>query len=124
VTHTYYIAPSALQPGTDSLWLYSVPNYGGTPNPQEIVEGVQAIAPLYGEDTDGDGVPNRYVTADGVGVWTNVVAVRAQLLMQTVQDGMATSPQPYTFNGTTVVPADRRVRTVMNATISVRNRNP
>jgi len=124
VTHTYYIAPSVLQPGTDSLWLYSVPNYGGTPNPQEIVEGVQAIALLYGEDTDGDGVPNRYVTADAVGVWANVVAVRAHLLMQTVQDRMATSPQPYTFNGTTVVPADRRVRTVMNATISVRNRNP
>jgi len=124
VTHTYYVAPSALQPGTDSLWVYSVPNYAGTPNPQEIVEGVQNIALLYGEDTDGDGVPNRYVTADAVGVWTNVMAVRVQLLMQTVQNNMATSAQPYTFNGVTTVPADRRIRTVMDSTISLRNRNP
>jgi type IV pilus assembly protein PilW len=124
VTHTYYVAPSVLQPGTNSLWLYSVPNYAGTPNPQEIVEGVQNIALLYGEDTDADGVPNRYVTADAVGVWANVVAVRVQLLMQTVQNNMAASAQPYTFNGVTTVPADHRIRILLNSTISVRNRNP
>jgi len=123
VTRTYYIAASALQPGTNSLWVYSVPNYTGSPNPQEIVEGVQNIAALYGEDTDGDGVPNRYVTANGVGTWANVVAVRAQLLMQTVQNNMTSSAQSYTFNGTTVVPTDHRLRTVVNSTISVRNRN-
>ncbi len=78
---------------------------------------------LYGEDTDGDGVPNRYVTANGVGTWANVVAVRAQLLMQTVQNNMTSSAQSYTFNGTTVVPTDHRLRTVVNSTISVRNRN-
>jgi len=124
VTNTYYVAPSVLQPGTDSLWLYSVPNYAGGANPHEIVEGVQNAAMLFGEDTDGDGVPNRYVTADAVGVWTNVVAIRIELLMQTVQNNMATSAQPYTFNGTTTVPSDLRIRTVMNSTISVRNRNP
>jgi type IV pilus assembly protein PilW len=124
VTRTYYIAPSVLQPGTDSLWVYSVPNYTGSPNPQEIVEGVQNIALLYGEDTDGDGVPNRYVTANAVGTWANVVAVRAQLLMQTVQNNMATSAQAYTFSGTTVTaPGDLRLRAVMNSTISVRNRS-
>jgi hypothetical protein len=52
-----------------------------------------------------------------------VVAVRAQLLMQTVQNNMATSAQAYTFNGTTVTaPGDLRIRAVMNSTISVRNR--
>jgi type IV pilus assembly protein PilW len=124
VTHTYYVAPSVLQPGTDSLWLYSVPNHAGTANPQEIVEGVQNIALLYGEDTDADGVPNRYVTADAIGVWSNVVAVRAQLLMQTVQNNLATSAQPYTFNGVSTTPTDLRMRIVLNSTISVRNRNP
>ena len=124
VTHTYYVAPSVLQPGTDSLWLYSVPNYGGTANPHEMVEGVENIGLLFGEDTDGDGVPNRYVTADAVGTWANVVAIRVELLMQTVQNNLATSAQPYTFNGVATVPSDLRIRTVMNSTISVRNRNP
>ena len=64
------------------------------------------------------------VTADAVGVWTNVVAIRVELLMQTVQNGLATSAQPYTFNGVTTTPSDLRIRTVMNSTISVRNRNP
>jgi type IV pilus assembly protein PilW len=123
VTRTYYIAGSVLQPGTNSLWVYSVPNYSGSPNPQEIVEGVQNIALLYGEDTDADGVPNRYVSANAVGSWVNVVAVRSQLLMQTVQNHMTSSAQPYTFNGATVVPADSRLRTVVNSTISVRNRS-
>jgi type IV pilus assembly protein PilW len=122
VTRSYFVAPSALQPGTTSLWSYSVPNYTTAAQPQEIVEGVQNLQLLFGEDTDGDGVPNRYVTADLVGTWSNVIAVRVQVLMQSVQDNMATMPQPYTFNGTTVTPVDRRIRTVMNSTISVRNR--
>jgi len=122
VTRTYYVAPSLLQPGTTSLWTYSVPNYTGAAQPQEIVEGVQNMLFLFGEDTDGDGVPNRYVTADLVGTWANVIDVRVELLMETVQDRMATMPQPYTFNGATVTPNDLRVRTVMNSTISLRNR--
>jgi len=43
--------------------------------------------------------------------------------MQTVQNNMTSSAQSYTFNGTTVVPTDHRLRTVVNSTISVRNRN-
>ncbi len=124
VTRTYYLAPSAMQPGSRSLWVYSVPNYSGGANPQEIVEGVQDWALQFGEDTDADGVPNTYGAADQVGTWGHVIAVRVQLLMETVVDGVVTSPQPYTFNGATVLPVDRRYRSVMNQTVSLRNRTP
>jgi type IV pilus assembly protein PilW len=126
VSHTYYVAPSAIHPGASSLWLYSTPNYSGGANPQEIVEGVQGAVYLFGEDTDGDGVPNHYVTADLVGVWTNVVAIRVQLLMQSVRDGVTTAPVAYTFpaGGTSVTPTDRRLRSVVNSTISIRNLTP
>ncbi|MBV8157470.1 MAG: PilW family protein, partial [Dyella sp.] len=86
ITKTYYIAPSARKPNTklNSLWSYSVPDYTGSGQPQELVEGVDNLALLYGEDTDGDQSANRYVTADNVGNWNNVVSVRLQVLMETV----------------------------------------
>jgi len=124
VTRTYYIAPSVRRPGTNALWANSVPAYDGQAQPEEMVEGVDKLVLFFGEDLDGDRAANRYVTADAVGTWNNVVSVRAQLLLATVRDNMATSPQPYTFNGTTTTPTDKRVRTALSSVITVRNRVP
>jgi type IV pilus assembly protein PilW len=124
VTRTYFVAPSTRRPGINSLWSNSTPAYDGQPQPEEVVEGVEGLALLFGEDLDGQRAANRYVTADAVGNWANVVSLRAQVLLGTTRDNVASSPQPYTFDGNTTTPSDHRVRTTMASVITVRNRVP
>jgi type IV pilus assembly protein PilW len=122
VTRTYFIAPSVKKPGTNTLWANSVPAYDAQAQPEEMVEGVDNFALLFGEDLDGDRAANRYVRANAVGTWNNVVSVKAQVLLATVRDNMATSPQPYTFNGVTTTPTDKKMRSALSSVITVRNR--
>jgi type IV pilus assembly protein PilW len=89
-----------------------------------MVEGVERLALFFGEDTDGDKAANRYVSADAVGTWNNIVSVKTQLLLATVRDNMTTAPQTYTFDGVTTTPTDRRLRSVLSSVITVRNRVP
>jgi type IV pilus assembly protein PilW len=124
VTRTYYVAPSVRRAGTNSLWANSVPAYDGQSQPEEMVEGVEGLTLLFGEDLDGVRAANRYVAADGVANWNNVVSVRAQVLLATVRDNVATSPQPYVFAGITTTPTDRRIRSALSSVITVRNRVP
>jgi type IV pilus assembly protein PilW len=124
VTRTYYVAPSARKAGTNSLWVNSVPAYDGQPQPEEMVEGVEGLALLFGEDLDGGRAANRYVSAESVTNWGNVVSVRAQVLLATVRDNVASLPQPYTFAGTSTTPTDRRIRSALSSVITVRNRVP
>jgi type IV pilus assembly protein PilW len=124
VTRTYYVAPSIKRTGTNTLWSFSVPAYDGQAQPEEMVEGVDNFALLFGEDLDGDRAANRYVSADSVGTWNNVVSVKALVLLATVRDNMATSSQPYTFNGVTTTPTDKKMRSSLSSMITVRNRVP
>src|SRR6202158_4941824 len=124
LTRTHYVAPSVRKPGTNALWANSVPGYDGLPQPEEMVEGVEGLALSFGEDLDGDKAANRYVSANAVGTWNNVVSVKAQLLLATVRDNMAKTPQVYTFNGVTTTPTDKRLRSVLSSVITVRNRVP
>jgi type IV pilus assembly protein PilW len=124
VTRTYYVAPSARKPGTNALWSNSVPVYNGQAQPEEMVEGVDGLALSFGEDLDGDRAANRYVTANAVGTWNNVVSVKAQLLMATIRDNTTTAPQVYTFNGVSTTPTDKRLRSVLSSVVTVRNRVP
>lgn len=124
VTKTYYVAPSVKRPGTNSMWVNSVPAYDGQPQPEEMVEGIDNFALLYGEALDGQQAANRYVTADAVSNWSNVVSVQAQVLLATVRDYVATSSQPYTFDGTTTTPTDRKIRSAVSSVITLRNRVP
>lgn len=120
VTATYFVAASQVAPGTNALWLRT-----GDEAPIELAEGVDNMQIVYGEDTDGDLTANRYVTADQVGDMGNVVSVRISLLMSTVEDNIATSPQPYSFNGSQpVTPTDRKLRSVFTTVINIRNRTP
>jgi type IV pilus assembly protein PilW len=124
VTRTYYIGASVRKPGSNALWSSSTPAYDGQPQPEEMVEGVEGVSLYFGEDTDGDRAANRYVTADAIGNWGNVVSVKAQLLLTTVRDNVTTSPQPYNFAGVATTPTDRRMRSVLSSVITVRNRVP
>lgn len=89
---------------------------------EELVEGIENLQIQYGEDTDGDRAADIYRTADQVANWEAVVSVRLDLLVQSLEDGIASQPQTYTFNGETVTPADRRLRQAFSTVISLRNR--
>jgi len=49
---------------------------------QDLSPDVHTMQIVYGEDTDADGVANRYLPADLVGNFANVVAVRVQLIVR------------------------------------------
>ncbi|MFX7784400.1 PilW family protein, partial [Acinetobacter baumannii] len=84
-----------------------------------MVEGVDNLVLLFGEDTDSDPAANRYGTADNVGTWNNVVSVRVQLLMASVQNGVSPIAQTYNFNGASATSADRRIRSVFTSVITL-----
>lgn len=91
---------------------------------QTVLEDVEAMQVLYGENTDGDllGVADRYVSGPSVGDWKKVVSVRVSLLLRTAEDNLAEAPQPYTFQESVITPNDRRLRRVFTTTITLRNR--
>jgi type IV pilus assembly protein PilW len=95
---------------------------GGTANP--LIEGVENMQILYGEDTDGDGSANYYVPADEIVNMDRVVAVRVSLLVRSLEDNLTAEPVPYTYNGATTTPTDRRLRRVFTSTFAMRNRMP
>ncbi len=90
---------------------------------QELVEGVEDMQILYGEDTDGDRDADRYVAANTVADWSDVISVRVSLLLHSLKDGLNDTPIAYTYNGATVTPTDRRLRQVFTATLNLRNRS-
>ncbi|SCX25116.1 type IV pilus assembly protein PilW [Nitrosomonas eutropha] len=96
----------------------------GSEKAEELVEGIENMQIQYGEDTDGDRAVDTYRTADLVADWENVVSVRIDLLVQSVEDNVTSQSQTYTFNGETVTPTDRRLRQVFSTVISLRNRAP
>ncbi len=90
----------------------------------ELVEGVENMQIYYGIDTDSDGMANSYVKADSA-TWGNVVSVRVNLLLRTIDDNIAAKPLPYNFDGQSITnPPDRRIRRVFTTTIALRNRLP
>ena len=90
---------------------------------QELVEGVEDLQIFYGIDTDNNRTPNRYVTANNVGDWGNVVSAEVRLLLQTLDDNLATQAnKQYTFNDVPSVSPDLRLRRTFTNTISIRNR--
>lgn len=118
---SYYIATSASGTGR-SLWAVMLTDNGSVGAATEIIEGVDDMQLEYGEDTDGDGVPNGYVKANAVGVWANVSAIRVSLLMVTLKDNLSSTAQTYEFDGVSTTATDRRVRRAFTSVINLRNR--
>jgi type IV pilus assembly protein PilW len=111
-TITYKINNGVLQQDTNSV-----------SNP--LVEGIENMQILYGADTNSDNSPDYYVAAGTTGLnMAQVVSTRISLLAATIEDNLTSEPIPYTYNGATTTPTDRKIRRVFNATIAVRNRLP
>ena len=91
LTHIFFIAPGAglnnLGSTPLSLWRKS-----GLQAPVELVEGVEHLQILFGVDTDSDGVPNQYRTANMVAAdFTQVVTVRVSVTVNSVDNVESTS---------------------------------
>jgi len=126
-THHYYVAPSVLRPGTRSLWRLVVPCTDCGANPQELASGVERLSVAWGIDTDAvvDRSINRYVGADTVPVWPNVLSARVQMLVSTSQNGVAqNAAASVAFAGGSVTTGDRRLRTALTEVVALRNRAP
>lgn len=82
-SHTYFLAPgiSANSNGQlpMSLWRKT-----GVTAPVEIVEGIEDLQLTYGVDTDNDGVPNRYLDADSVLDFDDVLTLRITLVANSI----------------------------------------
>ncbi|KAF0193007.1 MAG: type IV pilus assembly protein PilW [Gammaproteobacteria bacterium] len=113
-TKRYYIAAGAS--GAPALWRQDA---GGTP--VELVEGVENMQILYGERIAGS---TKYVAAGAVTDMANVTSLRIALLLRTMDEaGSTLDTSTYSLASTTYNPTDdRRLRRVVETTITLRNR--
>ncbi len=129
---TYCIAPGA-DPEQPSLRRLTNPASSETckDDGDELVEGIENIQVLFGEDTDaddegtnGDGTANRYVDSDASGLdMDRVVSLRIFLLARSLNDNLTTEPSPYYFvDPVAITPTDKRLRKVFTTTITLRNK--
>jgi type IV pilus assembly protein PilW len=128
----YYIGKRgnvATNPPTLFRRTLSTTGIAGTP--EELVEGVENMQILYGENTNNDNnnAADRFVSADLVSNWNDVVSLRITLLVQSLESNLVQTPQAYTYNGVTyngatgngALPPDGRLRRVFTTTINLRN---
>jgi len=91
-------------------------------NSDPLLEGVENMQILYGEDINGDGSSIRYVDATTIGAdMSKVSSIRIHLLLATLEDGLATEPQTYWFNGADHSATDGRLYRSFTTTIQLRN---
>lgn len=121
-SQSFYIADSA-SGNARSLWSVALDSLQGEVSTTELIEGVENMQLEYGEDTDGDGIPNRYTTADEIAAWDDVITVRISLLMSTVEDGLTSTAQTYQYNGESITASDRRIRRSYSSVVTLRNRS-
>jgi len=125
-TKVYFVGTGA--GGTPSLFVYSTNCglvAGCQANQAELVEGVENMQILYGEDTNQDGAIDGYLSADNVVDFRDVRSVKVSLLVRspgTSVDGPLT--QVYSLNGETTIvpPVDTNQRFVNNTTVFLHNR--
>jgi type IV pilus assembly protein PilW len=117
-TYRYFIAESGNGSGP-ALWRMTA---AGT---EELIEGVESLQILYGEDTTNDGLANSFVDADTVADWSNIISVKFALLMRTVDENATNDVDTTTYSllGTNIGPVnDNRRRRTFNATVQLRNK--
>lgn len=121
VSNVYFIAEGSY--GGPSLWTANF-NAGPMSLPQELVEGVENMQVLYGEDVNADSMADRYVTINDVANIANIVSVRVSLLMRSIEQVKTiAAATTRTINAVDVTSAsDRNLRYVVTSTFKFRNR--
>ncbi|MGD8569828.1 MAG: PilW family protein [Gammaproteobacteria bacterium] len=109
ISTTYYLGYN--NAGEVALFRQTLGN-AATMNVEELVEGVEDMHLLYGEDSDGDGTPNRYVDSATVGNWNNIVSVRIELTVRSLEDHLSAKMTAY---------GDHKLRRTFTTSIAIRN---
>ncbi|MCB1939869.1 MAG: PilW family protein [Rhodocyclaceae bacterium] len=92
--------------------------YVGT---NEMVEGVDDMVITYGVPASAGGTEvSQYVDVTAVTDWSDVLAIKIELLMASVDDNAITENQTVTFNGTAATKTDHRMYSTAATTISLR----
>lgn len=138
VANTDVLRVTYAEPNTSPAVIHNVLYYIGTPSSstepglrrridandsQELIEGIQDMQILYGLDTDGDGNLDSY--ASTTSNWSQVIAVRVNLLLGSPEGNVAESSMSLPFqknDGSFFTATDRRVYQAFTATIALRNR--
>lgn len=114
--HSYFIATGSN--GEPGLYQHSFNSNTAT----LLAEGIESMQLLLAEDTSGDQEPDIYVNATAVIDWEAVIGVRVGLLLRS-ENGVATEPRSFTFNGAEANTGDdRRVRKAFWSYAAMRNR--
>ncbi len=122
IANIFFIAPG--ESGRPALHLAQWEPFNPSGfNTLELADGVQDFQLRYGvDDAGGDEYADNYVTANNVTDWSEVRSVRADFLLQSI-DNLTSEPRDFTFNGQNANPGnDRRLRMAFSTTISIRNR--
>jgi type IV pilus assembly protein PilW len=93
---------------------------------EELVDNIADMQIEYGVDDGDDGVVDAFRTASNISDWTSVLSVRLSLLVRS-DDNALSEAQTVTFNGTTInsgADTDKRLRSIFNSVVSIRNRLP
>jgi type IV pilus assembly protein PilW len=91
----------------------------------ELIPGIERLEILYGEDTNGDLLADRYVPASQAGInWTRITSASISVLVRSVEEyGAAQTSRQFAMLGTNVGPFnDRFMRAMFSTTASLRNR--
>jgi type IV pilus assembly protein PilW len=149
-TDTFFVAPDPATLDSNgravsALWCTTTNPGAALPSSFPMVHGIETMQILYGEDTDGDRIVNRYVAANAAGLqWDRVVAVRLSLLFAGLESNVSAHTadrnddyrignQYYHFTqnypdfladpgSITTAPGDGKQRALYHATIGIRNR--
>lgn len=120
--YRYFIGINTL--GEPALYRQGIQNTGGVTGTQanELVEGIEDMQVLYGEDSTGDGTADYYVPFDEVVDDEDIISIRVSLLVRSSEDTIVRDGQTLAFNGANVTFNDGRLRKVFTTTIALRNR--
>lgn len=115
----YFVAPSVDDASRNSLYLIDFVRGG---NPEEIAENVDKMIVNYGLDNNGDGVVNRFVKANAVTDWSQVIALEVELLFKAQDSNVTINPQTYFIDGELETANDRNLYRSYKTFIALRNK--
>lgn len=116
-TTVYFLANRPPPSNAPGLWQ----RINNASAPIELLEGVESMRITYATGAAN----NAYLEAAAItlaNAWQNVASVRIELVVRSLEDNVVDSPQPYTFAGDVITPADRRMRQTFSTTVGIRSR--
>jgi type IV pilus assembly protein PilW len=123
VEDTLYVAPDPNNSGEPALWCHTsnTPPAGAAAS-QPMVSGVESLQILYGEDQSGDGIVNRYVPAQLVSSFDNVLSVKLSIVARSANNVSAgtTAAKTYFHFGTPLGTPDAYVDPTAGGTIGTK----